>query len=47
MPEWTDLQWRFASAAAAAHGVSSLLCGRAGWSHPGWRDFVAAQRSHF
>jgi hypothetical protein len=46
MPEWTDLQWRFASAAAAAHGVSSLLCGRAGWSHPGWRDFVAAQRSH-
>jgi hypothetical protein len=46
MPEWTDLQWRFASAAAAAHGVSSLLCGREGWSHPGWRDFVAAQRSH-
>ena len=46
MPPWTHLQWRLASAAAAAHGVSSLFCGREGWNNPGWRAFVAAQRSH-
>ena len=25
-PEWSDLEWQLASAAAVAHGVSPLLC---------------------
>lgn len=45
-PEWSDLQWRLAAAAAAAHGVSSLLSGLQVWSNPDWQEFVAAQRIH-
>lgn len=46
MPEWSDLEWRLAAAAAAAHGVSPLLCKLSTWSQPSWRRFLADQREH-
>jgi hypothetical protein len=45
-PDWTDLQWRLALAAAAAHGVSPLLAAHTGWQHPCWNPFLAEQRAH-
>jgi hypothetical protein len=45
-PAWGDLEWRLASAVAAAHGVSPLLWRRSGWTHPRWRRFLEAQHEH-
>lgn len=45
-PEWSDLEWRLAMAAAAAHGVSPLLCRFSTWQNPMWRLFLANQREH-
>jgi Uncharacterised nucleotidyltransferase len=45
-PEWTDLEWQLASAAAAAHGVSPLLCKFSTWENPEWRLFLTSQRAH-
>ena len=45
-PVWTDLEWQLASAAAAAHGVSPLLCKFSTWQNPEWRRFLASQRAH-
>lgn len=45
-PEWSDLEWQLASAAAAAHGVSPLLCKFSSWQNPEWRLFLAGQREH-
>jgi len=45
-PEWSDLEWRLAAAAAAAHGVSPLLCKSSRWQHPPWRKFIESQREH-
>ncbi|GGY23048.1 hypothetical protein GCM10008098_15560 [Rhodanobacter panaciterrae] len=45
-PEWSDLEWRLAAAAAAAHGVSPLLSKSARWQNPAWRQFLASQREH-
>lgn len=45
-PEWSDLEWQLASAAAAAHGVSPLLCRFSTWQNPEWRLFLASQREH-
>jgi len=46
MPDWTDLEWRLASAAAVAHGVSPLLCRFSTWQRPSWRRFLVDQRQH-
>lgn len=46
MPAWSALQWQLAAAAAAAHGVSPLLCRYSLWSDPAWRAFLATQREH-
>jgi hypothetical protein len=46
MPRWTELEWRLASAAAVAHGVSPLLCRFSTWQHPHWRRFLVDQRQH-
>ncbi|HJP98313.1 MAG TPA: nucleotidyltransferase family protein [Rhodanobacteraceae bacterium] len=45
-PRWSDLEWRLATAAAAAHGVSPLLYERSGWTHPHWRRFLQDQHEH-
>ncbi|OOG56555.1 nucleotidyltransferase family protein [Rhodanobacter sp. C03] len=45
-PEWSDLEWRLAAAAAAAHGVSPLLCKSSRWQNPEWRGFLESQREH-
>lgn len=45
-PAWSDLEWRLAQAAAAAHGVSPLLCRHSGWTQPRWRRFLETQREH-
>jgi len=45
-PAWSDLEWRLASAAAVAHGVSPLLWKHSGWTHPGWRRFLENQHEH-
>ena len=45
-PAWSELEWRLASAAAVAHGVSPLLSRRCGWQKPGWHAFLAEQREH-
>ena len=45
-PEWSDLEWRLAAAAAAAHGVSPLLCRSCRWQNPEWRKFLESQREH-
>ncbi|OOG41322.1 nucleotidyltransferase family protein [Rhodanobacter sp. C05] len=46
MPEWSELEWQLASAAAAAHGVSPLLCKFSRWRNPKWTLFLASQREH-
>src|SRR5579885_3676764 len=43
---WTALDWRLAEAAAAAHGVSSLLGELHGWNRPDWQAFLLDQRAH-
>ena len=44
-PEWTDFEWRIGRAAAAMHGVSSLLCAGLRWAGPeSWRQFLGEQR---
>src|SRR5580698_5375038 len=44
-PLWSEFEWRIARAAAAMHGVSSLLCNRLRWEGPpGWRQFLLEQR---
>jgi hypothetical protein len=45
-PQWSDLEWRLAAAAAAAHGVSPLLCKSSRWQNPAWRRFLETQREH-
>jgi len=45
-PKWSDLEWRLAAAAAAAHGVSPLLCKSSRWQNPEWRKFSESQREH-
>lgn len=45
-PDWNELEWRLASAAAAAHGVAPLLCAHSTWQNLAWRRFVASQREH-
>lgn len=46
MPKWNATEWRLASAAAAAHGVSPLLHRLSTWPHPAWRLFLADQHDH-
>jgi len=45
-PEWSELEWRLASAAAVAHGVSPLLSTFSTWRNPRWRQFLENQREH-
>jgi len=45
-PAWNDLEWRLATAAAAAHGVSPLLWECSGWTRPHWRRFLEDQHEH-
>ena len=45
-PAWSDLEWRLALAAAAAHGVSPLLWKCSSWAHPSWRRFLEDQHRH-
>lgn len=45
-PDWSDLEWRLASAAAAAHGVSPLLSRSSAWQDPAWQQFLEDQRDH-
>jgi hypothetical protein len=45
-PDWDALQWRLASAAAAAHGVSPMLRGRCRWQYAPWQRFVRDQHVH-
>ena len=42
-PGWSDLEWRLATAAAAAHVVSPMLWKRSDWTHPRWRRFLENQ----
>ena len=43
-PAWTALEWRLAEAAAAIHGVSSLLHGTLQWRGPArWQRFLDDQ----
>lgn len=46
MPDWDDVQWRLASAVAAAHGVSAMLSRRCHWPHAPWQRFLRDQRTH-
>jgi hypothetical protein len=45
-PDWDELEWRLATAAAAAHGVSPMLWKCSGWAHPHWRRFLENQHEH-
>jgi hypothetical protein len=46
-PDWSELEWRLARGVAAIHGVSSLLASALKWDGPpGWKLFLATQRSH-
>ena len=44
-PEWSELEWQLA-AAAAAHGVSPLLSKISAWQNASWQSFLADQREH-
>lgn len=45
-PVWTEFEWSIARAAAAMHGVSSLLYGRLRWEGPAaWRQFLVEQHN--
>lgn len=46
MPQWNELDWRLASAAAAAHGISPLLCRHSPWRNLAWRRFLETQFDH-
>jgi hypothetical protein len=46
MPRWNELEWRLATAAAVAHGISPLLCRFSTWQRPAWRRFLVEQRGH-
>ena len=46
MPSWNELEWKLASAVAAAHGVSPLLSKGSTWQNPAWRQFLETQREH-
>jgi hypothetical protein len=44
-PDWTDLEWRIARAAAAMQGTGALLDGMLRWRGPErWQAFLAEQR---
>lgn len=44
-PDWSDLDWAIARAAAALQGISTLLANRLPWGGPpGWQSFLAEQR---
>lgn len=45
-PEWNELEWRLAAAAAAAHGISSLLYRLSPWQGLAWRRFLEDQYQH-
>jgi hypothetical protein len=45
-PEWSELEWQLAAAAAAAHGVSPLLSTTSTWQNAPWQSFLAHQREH-
>ena len=45
-PEWSDLEWRMAAAAVAAHGIAPLLSRTSAWQNLAWRQFLASQREH-
>ncbi|GGA03010.1 nucleotidyltransferase family protein [Dyella caseinilytica] len=45
-PEWSDMEWQLAAAAAAAHGVAPLLSRYLPWQEPAWRAFVRSQSEH-
>ena len=45
-PTWSDLEWRMAAAAVAAHGIAPLLSRTSAWQNPAWRQFLASQREH-
>jgi hypothetical protein len=45
-PDWNALEWQLVMAAAAAHGVSPLLCNRSGWQNVPWQSFLESQREH-
>jgi hypothetical protein len=45
-PDWDGVQWRLASAAAAAHGVPAMLRGRCQWQYAPWQRFLRDQHAH-
>jgi hypothetical protein len=45
-PDWDGVQWRLASAAAAAHGVPAMLHGRCRWRYEPWQRFLRDQHAH-
>ncbi|HEY9130282.1 MAG TPA: nucleotidyltransferase family protein [Dyella sp.] len=45
-PPWSDLEWRLAAAATAAHGIAPLLSRDSTWQHATWQRFLAEQRAH-
>jgi len=45
-PDWSEVEWQLATAVAAAHGVSALLCNTSTWENPRWRLFLQQQREH-
>jgi hypothetical protein len=45
-PDWNPLQWKLATAAAAAHGVGALLAETSAWRNPHWQEFLRQQREH-
>lgn len=46
MPAWNELEWRLASAAGAAHGISPLLYRCSPWQNLAWRRFLETQYEH-
>jgi hypothetical protein len=45
-PRWDRVEWRLATAAATAHGVSALLERSCRWEHVPWQRFLRDQRVH-
>jgi len=45
-PDWTELDWRLAAAAAAAHGVAGQWRVYAHWQNAGWLAFLKSQHEH-
>lgn len=46
LPAWNELEWRLATAAAAAHGISPLLHRCSPWQNLAWRRFLETQYEH-